>query len=271
MSPLAYSVAISVSDPGSADLAARGLLREHVDHAFIETARQVLAGGGALAYGGDLRQGGFTETLKALLDAYSDEDRPAWGRVRQYLARPVWSAMTPGEASDVATAFSAVHVQGADAGAADQVGRARDFTAMREIMTAETDARIVIGGNPVAGEGPWPGVVEEAWLSIRAGQPLFVCGGLGGAGALVAEAVRGEWPRALTAAYQVERGRHTRELEQAGVPPAEGDLRETLRGAELRNGLGSEDNELLMVTTDLDMAIALILRGLNALETTPAA
>jgi SLOG cluster2 len=162
MSTLTSTVAISVSNPGEEELVARGLMDEHIRHAFVETARQVLAAGGALAYGGDLRRGGFTETLRALLRTYSDAARPAVERVRQYMARPVWSQMSESEQADISNYFTIVKVEGAGDVAEGQLGRARDFTAMRARMTAETDARIVIGGRPTASEGRWPGVVEEA-------------------------------------------------------------------------------------------------------------
>jgi len=69
--------AISISDPPDRELAQRGLSADHLRHAFVELARQILAAGGSLAYGGDLRSGGYTETLLALLRTYSRPDRPA--------------------------------------------------------------------------------------------------------------------------------------------------------------------------------------------------
>jgi hypothetical protein len=260
------AAAISVSSPGEAELKARGLLSEHIDHAFVEIARQVLAGGGCLAYGGDLRVGGFTRTLEALLRTYSAAARPDAARIRQYLARPVWSKATIAELADTANVFSVVKVEGWEGEGEAEVLRARDFTLMRERMTRETDARIVIGGNPVAGAGRWPGVVEEAALAAQASQPLFVCGGLGGGGSLVAQALRGEWPAELTGGYQAERSPNASTLAQVGLPLGEEELREVLLDAEPHNELSEADNELLMETTDLDTIIALILRGLNALN-----
>lgn len=266
MSPFACVAAISVSSPGEPELKARGLLPEHIDHAFVETARQVLAGGGSLAYGGDLRAGGFTHTLQALLRTYSAAARPEAARIRQYLARPVWSTTTVAELADAATVFSVVKVDGWEGEGEAEVVRARDFTLMRERMTRETDVRIVIGGSPIARAGRWPGVVEEAALAAWVDQPLFVCGGLGGGGSLVAQALRGEWPAELKSDYQAERSPNASSLAEAELPPREEELREVLLGAEPHNELSEADNELLMETTDLDTIIALILRGLNALD-----
>ena len=110
-------------------------------------------------------------------------------------------------------------------------------------------------------------MVEEAALAARVGQPLFVCGGLGGGASLLARALRGEWPTELTSDYQAERSPYTSSLAEAEVAPGEAELREVLLGAEPHNGLSEANNELLMETTDLDTIIALILRGLNSLDT----
>jgi hypothetical protein len=114
-------------------------------------------------------------------------------------------------------------------------------------MTAGTDARIVVGGRVVPPfVGIWPGVVEEAYLTLEAGQPLFVAGGLGGGAALVADLIGG-----------IARP-------DAGLED-EPRLRETFAGADLRNGLSDEENALLFTTADLDLLVALILRGLRTL------
>src|SRR4051812_7941054 len=95
-------ISIGTASDHERELALRGVSVEHLRHLSVEVARQVLAMGASLAYGGDLRKGGFTRTLIALLRTYSREDRPHAERVRFYLARPVWSDMTEGDAADLA-------------------------------------------------------------------------------------------------------------------------------------------------------------------------
>jgi hypothetical protein len=53
------------------------------------------------------------------------------------------------------------------------------LTAMRERITALSQARLVIGGRLTGLAGLWPGVVEEAWLSLKRKQPLYAAGGFG--------------------------------------------------------------------------------------------
>jgi hypothetical protein len=202
VSKLAGLVGISVSDPGDAELRLRGLAADHVTHLFIELARQVLAAGGDLAYGGDLCAEGYTQTLVSLLRTYFRADRPSRSRVRQYLARYVWEPMSTSEASALAAYLTPVRVAGGGDAEDDRVARALDLTAMRRQMSGEIEARVLLGGRLSGQLGRWPGVVEEAYLALAAGRPLFVCGGIGGAGARIAEALGGAWPDELTDEFQ---------------------------------------------------------------------
>jgi hypothetical protein len=264
VNPLDARVGISVSPPDERELEARGVTEDHVRHAFVEIARQILAAGGSLAYGGDLREHGYTRTLIALLRTYSRADRPPSERIRQYLARPVWDGMNREDAAEVAVFATPVRVQrAADHAPGSRAARASDFTAMRERMIAETDARIVLGGRLAGQQGRWPGLVEEAYLALRARQPLFVVGGLGGAAARVTDALRGEWPPELTTEFQVAHTEGYSELLEAKIGAPSDRLREAFRTAELRNGLDDAENALLFETSDLDLIVALILRGLS--------
>lgn len=260
------TVGISVSEPSQDDLEARGLDELHVRHAFVEVARQILSAGGSLAYGGDLRAGGYTMSLLALLRTYSLPFRPARDRIRQYLAYPVWQAMSTAEAADLAVYLTRVDVGPAPGGGtAGSAARARDLSAMRELMTRDTDARILLGGRSFGQSGRWPGVVEEAFHAVRAGQPMLVAGGFGGAAAAVASAVRGDWPVELTTEFQQARNPRYAELLDGEVGPTEVELRDTLTNAALHNGLSDPENRQLFDTVDLDLMMALILRGLASL------
>lgn len=253
MSALDTSVSISISAPEEAELARRGLSLDHIRHAYIELARQILARGGSLAYGGNPLTGdpNYVDILIALLRTYSTADRPPPERVTIYLAAPAWSGLDASERARIgvfATIRKVPAVDGVPLRAAfgdKSVGP--HFTAMREAMTDGTDARVVIGGRiaePFV--GLWPGVVEEAHIALLGSDALYVAGGLGGGAALVSDLIDGV-PR----------------------PDArladEGRLRETFEGADLRNGLSAEDDALLRRTSDLDLIVALVLRGLETL------
>lgn len=69
------STAVGVSVSDSPDLLALGLSEGHLRDAMAEIALHVLASGRSLAYGGDLRQHGFTELLAELLGRYRNHPR----------------------------------------------------------------------------------------------------------------------------------------------------------------------------------------------------
>src|SRR5258708_30592760 len=86
------TIALSISN--SPDLAVLGLGKEHLDDAMTEIARHLIACGASLAYGGDLREGGFTELLFEVVNRYrlnKDSDKIL---VKNYLAWPVHASMT---------------------------------------------------------------------------------------------------------------------------------------------------------------------------------
>ena len=89
----AAMIAISVSD--SPDLALLGMGDRHVHRAMNGLATYLLSYGYHLAYGGDLRRGGFTEELFEIASRYDPqptgtEPTPP---VTDYLAWPVWTAI----------------------------------------------------------------------------------------------------------------------------------------------------------------------------------
>jgi hypothetical protein len=265
MTSLDALVGISVSDPGRTELEARGLTDDHVHHVFVELSRQILAAGGSLAYGGDLRHSGYTRTLIALLRTYSTADRPAKGRIHAYLAAPVWRRLSARDESELAVVATPEKVAPAgDDADGSAAARARAFTAMRRQMTSDVDARVVVGGRLSGQEGRWPGVVEEVFLALRAAKPLLVVGGLGGAAARVADAIRGSIPAELTTEFQRTNTDGCQALVDANVGVGEDELHAVLRGAELRNGLSRGENTTLFEATDLDLIVALVMRGLRA-------
>lgn len=79
---------------------------------------------------------------------------------------------------------------------------------------------------------------------LKASRPLCVAGGRGGAAAVAADLIRA-------------RMRTNVELADAA------ELRGAFEGADLHNGLTDTENEKLFETSDLDLIVALIMRGLR--------
>lgn len=59
--------------------------------------------------------------------------------------------------------------------------RARGLTHLRHLLTKISQARLCIGGRKSGSEGRYPGVIEEALLSLEDRKPLYLAGVLGGA------------------------------------------------------------------------------------------
>jgi hypothetical protein len=94
-----------------------------------------------------------------------------------------------------------------------------------------------------------PGVAEEALMSIRAEQPLYLIGGFGGCARDIAETLGLTTPWApLNRAWQ---GRQAFEAFATN---------------HLNNGLTSEENRILAETPHVDQAIVLVLKGLTRVK-----
>ena len=257
------STAVGVSVSESPDLQALGLSDGHLRDAMAEIALQVLASGRSLAYGGDLRQHGFTEFLAEMVGRYRDHPRHGGTIVvTDYLAWPVHIRMT----SDEFATFSAEHEPavrlvflGLDGTRLAQEQRVKlpahepnedewtkGLTAMRTAMRGDIQARIVLGGRVEGYKGAMPGIAEETCLSLEAGQPVFVLGGFGGCARDIAETV------GLAERWAGSRGDWTgRECFRKYSPD------------ELRNGLSREENVVLARTPHIQEAVTLVSRGLR--------
>lgn len=266
MSPIRRPMTVAISTSDSPDLVALGLSEGHLKEATAELALQLLAADANLAYGGDLRAHGFTRLLVQLVFRYTAAtDLKSTVRVTNHLAWPVHIRM-PVERIDALAAELG--------GVAELALLTRDgerlamdarrnlltreptdddwcsgLTAMREHQRSATDARVLLGGQVANYKGRMPGVAEEALLSLRTGQPVFLIGGFGGCARDIAETLgivepwagsRNGWP-----------GR--RYLEQ-------------WTGRNLNNGLSAEENEALASTPFIGQAVMLVLRGVHRLR-----
>ena len=258
------TIAISVSD--SPDLALLGMADRHLHRATNGLATYLLSYGYHLAYGGDLRAGGFTEELFEIASRY--DHQPAGTRdtapVTDYLAWPVWTAIPRDELQGLSERLLGiariVYLSRAGAELArlrypstpakpPQVASA--LTAMRVTMARESDARIVLGGKVASYQGRMPGIAEEALISLQHHKPLYVLGGFGGCARDVAYAMGLADPIAGTSPPSWDR------LDD--FTPFADDL------GGLNNGLDAPENRTLAQTPYIHEAIALVLRGLGRL------
>jgi hypothetical protein len=255
-------IGISISE--CPDMAVLGLGVEHLQDAMAEIARHLIACGARLAYGGDLREGGFTELLFEIVDRYrsrKDEERIL---VENYLAWPV-HALSPlskieslgdalkGLAELVLLTVDGRRIELSQRPPVMPPPQASDWseglTAMRIVMASNIDARITLGGKTTDYKGKMPGIAEEALIQIERKSPLYVMGGFGGCSQAIARAMS---------------------LGGRAAHPAGGfeglDAFQKFGAEDLRNGLSPSENRILAETVHIDQAAALILRGLMKLS-----
>ena len=257
------SGAVGVSVSESPDLPALGLSDGHLRDAMAEIALHVLSSGRSLAYGGDLRQHGFTELLFELLGRYKDHPRHRRKTVvTGYLAWPVHIRMTSNELAAFSTEHEVVarlvflERNGArltrekrlelPACEPDDDEWAEGLTAMRTVMRGEIVARIVLGGRIEGYKGAMPGIAEETYLSIQAGQPVFLLGGFGGCTRDIAETM------GLADRWAGSRDDWAGRRHFLDCSPDD-----------CHNGLTLEENRVLARTPHIQQAVTLVSRGLR--------
>ena len=256
------TIAISVSE--SPDMAELGLGDEHLKQASSKIAMFLLAKQKMLAYGGDLRQHGFTKLLFDLSLRYGGPDVYNQVQVINYLAWPVHIRMNLNQIETVthelqgAGRLALMGIDGTHLTIRDRRALPRHeptdnewsvgLTAMRRTMCKETDARILLGGRVEGYLGCMPGIAEEALQSLEKKQPVFLLGGFGGCTRDISETLGFKGPRKPSHSAWLGRRRFER-----------------FSTSDLNNGLSEEENRSLASTAYVDQAIMLILRGLYRL------
>ena len=288
-----WRIGLSVSD--SPDLAAQGLGSAHLRDAATEFARFLLAAGATLAYGGDLRQGGFTEVLFELLSTYRALTGETVDAIQSYLPWPLHVDLSEEqEAQLIRTARFHKVPAPADVGVEvariasakdlppnipqNRVAWAKSLSAMRQRMNTEIHVRLLLGGQ-ARGLGKYPGLAEEALLAIRQKKPVYLLGAFGGCTEAVIQAICGQKPETLTLEFQGASAEAGEAIALYNAQLRRGDepIDYTAMVSEfeksgingLNNGLSETENRRLFSSAYLPEMIALTLRGLSRLGMPP--
>jgi hypothetical protein len=184
------TIAFSVSD--SPDLTRLGISPRALEHVMIEIARYILRAGGVIAYGGDLRESGFTMALFEMVRRYRRDHSEA-PPVHNYLA---WSVHQKYEGEflqkkiDEYAGIARITLLTPEGDSLRLEERERvpvtpelaavSLEGMRHRMTAEISARVCLGGKVRDFSGRFPGLAEEAAMAIQGGRRLLLVGGFGG-------------------------------------------------------------------------------------------
>lgn len=152
------------------------------------------------------------------------------------------------------------------------------LTAMRQTITAMSEARLVLGGKTTGHTGLVPGVIEEAWLSLSQRQPLYLAGGYGGAARAVCDLLQGiardefseDWAIQHINDYQAALALHPDGADLLPLLPTIAQDIVGLAGPDLgqvlNNGLDDSENRELIACTDAQRIAELVLLGLGRLS-----
>lgn len=275
---------IGLSISNSTDLSAHGMGLVHLEDAMVECARHLLAQGASLAYGGDLRPGGFTTVLFELVRSHNRAG--AKERIHNYLAWPIGLRIDLGIWHEYMDEIRDYRVPPpVDLNIDPEVyvdpdnmpGRyiwSRSLTDMRTEMNDKTAARVLLGGQVQNFKGKYPGVLEEAFLALRSKKPLFLIGGFGGCTRSIVDGLNGGTPAAITEAFQSTDSLFTQMAAryQADAQAGHGNpidyagelayLQSVGMGG-LNNGLTKDENVTLSTSKNLPEIVYLLLKGLN--------
>lgn len=277
-------IAISVSE--SEELEQLGLSDQHLKDISIEIARYLIVNGATMLYGGDLRNGGFTELFSDLSYQYkylNDKER----KFENYFSFPNSRAIT----MDILETFFKKQVKAKILEIPQSVGTidkkkeynpfnnvedrfilSECYTDMREIMANESDARIVLGGIQKHYAGYFPGIIEETFHSLNAGKAVYLLGGFGGATKSIIEIITGSKPYQLTNDYQFD-SEFLKEFKQFASDKSKVKLdydfifdffkQHSLESISKKNGLNPEENQILFESINIHEIVFLLIKGLQ--------
>ena len=298
------TICVSISE--SDDIRRYGLSKDHFLTLTDEIHLYLLLAGLKIAYGGALKgnfseSSNFTLRLFELVRTYSKlaegvNAKPLKGAILNVAPWPLWLSYSENEwklfSGDIAKYEQSPRpslpwtedelfpaAEGNRALGSDTAQRryawARGLNAMREQITAQSQARLVIGGKLAGFSGLVPGVVEEAWFSITQMKPLYLAGGFGGAARALCDLMLGLAREELSDAWASEKIKdydaavalyHQHGGEFRSVQQMQADivaLTNAGLAAALNNGLDEIENRELLRCTDAQRIAQLVLRGLG--------
>jgi hypothetical protein len=285
-----FPVAISISEVDANSLE-YARTNDALHDAMGEIARHLIISSCSLHYGGNLvhpKGSGYNyiEVLNEIVASYGIGEEGDKNTVFNYIAWPLQKIVKEEELEKQRKFASILMIPPIDPSPSEPVDpdpRQRllfdlriwslSLTQMRNTVHQNVQARIVFGGRLTGYKGRMPGIVEEAYLAIKAGIPIFVIGAYGGCSRVIAEAMHGANPQELTLEWQNMRSPDTVDMlntysDDLNLIFDYQDIIATFKayGNSPSNGLSIEENRSLAITRSVDHAVQWILKGLNRLK-----
>jgi len=242
--------------------------------------------GGKLAYGGDTRQGGFTELMFDLLLHYKGgrELNPN-ERFYNYLAWPISLNLSKEKQAELKQNVtfklieppSDLNVSKDDFLPPDSSENlyvwSQCLTKMREEMSLDCDARIFIGGRSKGFKGKCPGILEELLISIKNKKPIYLVGAFGGIAKDATDVLNGIKKKSFTNEYHFESKQYEEFFKLYHAKQSTDTIDYNtyfniikdlgFEGLSKSNGLSISDNKRLSATPHINEIIFLIIKGLT--------
>lgn len=279
------NIGVSISE--SDDLTELGYGIPHLKDVLIEMARYILAAGGSLSYGGDMRQGGFTELIFDLLLNYkADKYLPPHERFYSYLAYPLSTQLSAEKQAELKNNVSFIKIPPpadlkipdlnqyiAPDNVTNQYIWTRCLSEMRKKMEESCCARIFIGGKTKGFKGKYPGILEEILIAVEHKHPVYLIGAFGGITKEIIDVMNGKNLDSFKNEYYLDNNDY-KELfilynqkhsdNQIDYTGAQNKLQSIgLKAIAAQNGLSETDNLRLSITPHINEIVYLILKGLT--------
>lgn len=279
------NIAISISD--SEDIEQLGFSKIHQQDIILEITRYLIINHATLLYGGDLRAQGYTFLFSEIVEQYihKKENKKYF---KNFFSFPIYIDMTQKQKLDFKkNGVDVITIKPPKGLAVDETKFyipnnnenlfvwAECLTEMRKKMTELNDARIFMGGAKTNFKGKYPGLLEEAIMSLNSNIPTYFIGAFGGVTKNIIEALQGVKPNELTETWQRDSNPKYSEFIDFYnlIPKIEKiDYNRTLDFLNSyslerlckNNGLNKEDNIRLFETIHFPEIIFLVLKGLKA-------
>lgn len=140
----------------------------------------------------------------------------------------------------------------------------KNLSLMRKMMAKECDFRVMLGGKHYGYLGKYPGLLEEAYYTLKENRPLFLIGGFGGVSKLIINLIKGDDIDELTFDWQKKHPKNDnlRTLIDNGVEIDYDEIVKTIKNTKLNN-LSNDENEILFTSTSIEEIIFYIMKGLS--------
>ncbi|MNU46043.1 hypothetical protein D3C71_348970 [compost metagenome] len=276
-------IGISISE--SDNLKQLGYDLPHLRDVMIETARYILSLGGALAYGGDMRNGGFTELFFDLLNHYKLPDRSEpKERFYSFLSWPLHLDLTKQQESDLINHVTFKKIAPPSdikvdrethlipKGADNLYVWSRCLTEMRQQMEHSCDARIFIGGRAKGFKGKYPGILEELLIALEHEHPIYLVGAFGGIANTIIDLLNADACDLSNEFYKSDADYQEfiayYNAQNNGTSIDYDEIKKQIeglgwKGVSKKNGLTISENKRLATTPHISEIVYLILKGLT--------